>query len=96
MSYLRTSLALSSLGVAVAQLFRLQHSPTPNLVFGFFVLGKPLACLCQGAAMVTLSIGAYRSWRLQNAIVRNKAVSGGFEILLIGLGALMVSDSTSS
>jgi len=90
LSYLRTSLAFSSLGVVVAQLFRLQHSPTPNYAFGFFVLGKPLACICQGAAILTLCIGAFRSWRLQNAIIRKKAITGGFEIILLGLGALIL------
>lgn len=90
LAYLRTSLALSSIGVAVAQLFRLQHTPTPNPIFGFFVLGKPMACICQGAAIYCLFLGAYRSWRLQNAIVRGKAISGGFEFVMLGLGVAMV------
>jgi len=90
LSYLRTSLALSSLGVAIAQLFRLQHTATPNPVFGFYTLGKPLACICQGAAIYCLGLGAYRSWRLQNAIIRGKAISGGFELVLLGLGVAVV------
>jgi len=90
MSYLRTSLVASALGVTVAQLFRLQHVASPNTSFGFFVLGKPLACICQGAAIYCLCLGAYRSWRLQNAIIRGKAISGGFEIVLLGGGVLLI------
>ncbi|KAK6612705.1 hypothetical protein H4I96_01918 [Botrytis cinerea] len=90
LAYLRTSLALSMLGVSIAQLFRLQHSPTPNPLIGFFVLGKPLACICQGAAITTLLVGSIRSWRHQNAIVRGKALSGGFEVLLIGVGFFLI------
>lgn len=78
------------LGVTVAQLFRLQHSPTPNPIFGFYVLGKPLACICQGAAIYTLLLGAYRTWRIQNAIVRGKAITGGFEIVLLWVGVVVV------
>ncbi|KAJ8066153.1 hypothetical protein OCU04_005244 [Sclerotinia nivalis] len=90
LAYLRTSLALSMLGVSVAQLFRLQHSPTPNPLLGFFVLGKPLACICQVAAITTLLIGIIRSWRHQNAIVRGKALSGGFEVIIIGAGFFFI------
>ncbi|KAH8679881.1 hypothetical protein BGZ60DRAFT_369765, partial [Tricladium varicosporioides] len=86
LGYLRTSLALSMMGILVAQLFRLQHSPTPNFHFGFFILGKPLSCVCQGFAIYTLVIGAFRTWRSQNAIVRGKAISGGFEIVALALG----------
>ncbi|ESZ91434.1 hypothetical protein SBOR_8181 [Sclerotinia borealis F-4128] len=90
LAYLRTSLALSMLGVSIAQLFRLQHSPTPNPLIGFFVLGKPLACICQVAAITTLLIGIIRSWRHQNAIVRGKALSGGFEVIFIGVGFFFI------
>jgi uncharacterized membrane protein YidH (DUF202 family) len=90
LGYLRTSLALSMIGVVVAQLFRLQHSPTPNSIFGFYVLGKPLACICQGAAIYSLLLGAYRVWRIQNAMVRGKTIAGGFEVFLLGVGVMLV------
>lgn len=79
------------IGVTVAQLFRLQHAPNPSSIFGFYVLGKPMACICQGSAMYSLLLGAYRSWRHQNAIVRGKAIAGGLEVFLMGIGVLMVS-----
>jgi len=63
----------------------------PSPVFGFYVLGKPLACICQGAAIYTLMIGAFRTWRSQNAIVRGKAITGGYEILLMAGGIFAVS-----
>ncbi|KAH7391338.1 hypothetical protein BKA64DRAFT_100871 [Cadophora sp. MPI-SDFR-AT-0126] len=92
LGYLRTSLALSMLGIVVAQLFRLQRSPTPNPHFGFFVLGKPLAIICQGAAIYTILIGVFRTWRSQNAIVRGKAISGGYEIVALagGICAILI------
>ncbi|RDW87659.1 hypothetical protein BP5796_03353 [Coleophoma crateriformis] len=95
LGYLRTSLALSMIGITVAQLFRLQHSPTPNPTFGYFVLGQPLACICQGAAIFTLSVGAFRTWRQQNAIIRGKAVAGGAEVVLIGFGVFAASPFSS-
>jgi uncharacterized membrane protein YidH (DUF202 family) len=91
LGYLRTSLALSMIGVTVAQLFRLQHTPSPNTIFGFYVLGKPLACICQGSAIYSLLLGAYRSWRHQHAMVRGKAIAGGLEVFLLGVGVLAVS-----
>ena len=60
-------------------------------MFGFFVLGKPLACICQGAAIYTLMIGAFRTWRSQNAMVRGKAITGGIEIILLAGGLFIVS-----
>ncbi|KIM97992.1 hypothetical protein OIDMADRAFT_182346 [Oidiodendron maius Zn] len=90
LGYLRTSLALSMLGITIAQLFRLQHTPHPSAVFGFFVLGKPLSCICQGAAIFTLAMGTFRTWRSQNAIVRGKAISGGFEIVSLTAGIFII------
>lgn len=109
LSYLRTSLALSMIGVTTAQLLyvphptlcclgicslashsRLQHVPHPNTTFGFYMIGKSLACTCQGAAIYLLMIGAFRTWRCQNALVRGKAIYGGFEIILLGIGVFLV------
>ncbi|TAQ90102.1 hypothetical protein B7494_g1537 [Chlorociboria aeruginascens] len=69
---------------------RLQHAPTPSPTFGFYVLGKPLSCICQGTAIYILVIGAFRTWRSQNAIVRGKAITGGFEIVFLLTGVFLV------
>lgn len=90
LGYLRTSLALSMLAVIIAQLFRLQHTETPNKIFGFFVLGIPLACVCIGAAIIVLLLGAYRFWRQQNAILRGKVHAGGWEINIISIVVFLV------
>lgn len=84
LGYLRTSLALSMLGVIIAQLFRLNHSASPDPVLGFFVVGVPLATVCNATAMVVIVLGAYRFWRQQSAMVRGKIYAGGWEILTIG------------
>ncbi|TVY82405.1 hypothetical protein LSUE1_G003589 [Lachnellula suecica] len=88
----RDHLALERTFLGYLRTSRLQHSPTPNVRFGFYVLGKPLSCICQGAAIYTLMIGGFRTWRSQNAMVRGKAISGGFEIvaLAIGVGLLLL------
>jgi uncharacterized membrane protein YidH (DUF202 family) len=79
-------------GVVTAQLFRLQRSENPDPDFGFYVIGTPLSIMFIGMAIVVLLIGASRFWRLQNALVRGKARTGGWEVLLVmGLSAL-VSD----
>ncbi|KAG9245737.1 hypothetical protein BJ878DRAFT_418545, partial [Calycina marina] len=90
LGYLRTSLALSMLGIIVAQLFKLQHAPTPNPIFGFYILGTPLSCICQGAAIYILLVGAFRTWRSQNAIMRGKAITGGIEIIIIAVAMLAI------
>lgn len=90
LGFLRTSLALSMVSVIIAQLFRLQHVQDPDKVFGFFVLGIPLACACIGAAIVVLLLGAYRFWRQQNAMLRGKVHAGGWEMNVIGMTVFMV------
>ena len=79
------------LGVIISQLFTLQKAISPDPHLGYFVTGKPLGAICQGAAMVTLMLGTFRWWRQQNAITRGKALAGGFELTLIGLLVLLVS-----
>jgi hypothetical protein len=88
---LQVSSLILSPGYILIRHSRLQHAPQPNAHFGFFVLGKPLSCICQGAAIYTLAIGSFRTWRSQNAMVRGKAISGGFEIVLLAGGVFIVS-----
>lgn len=89
LGYLRTSLALSMLGVVTAQLFRIQHSVTPSTTFGYYVLGIPLASIFQIAAIFMSLLGGFRFWRQQQAMSRGKVWAGGWEIYLI-MGAVGV------
>jgi uncharacterized membrane protein YidH (DUF202 family) len=84
LAYLRTSQAFALLGIFVAQLFRLQHAPNPDPVLGYYVVGKPLACICHGAAIFTLLFGACHWYRQQAAMLRGKVHSGSFEIKAVG------------
>jgi uncharacterized membrane protein YidH (DUF202 family) len=92
LGYLRTSLILVMTGVLTAQLFRLQHAANPSKHFGFYVVGRPLSILFIGMAIVVVLIGAYRFWKLQNALIRGKAYTGGWEVLLIMVLSILVSE----
>lgn len=78
-------------GVITAQLFRIQHSLSPNPDLGFFVLGVPLAATFIGFGMLVLLIGAFRFWRQQNAMIRGKVHAGGWEITIIMAISVLVS-----
>jgi len=79
-------------GVLIAQLFRLQHTASPNPDFGFYVIGRPLSITFIGMAILVMLVGTFRFWKLQNGLIRGKAYAGGWEILVImGLSGL-VSD----
>ncbi|KAF2723223.1 hypothetical protein K431DRAFT_201153, partial [Polychaeton citri CBS 116435] len=83
LGYLRTSVTLSMIGILIAQLYRLSHDPSPNPLFGYYVLSKPLSVIFQCSALVTVLVGAFRYWRHQNAMVRGKAYIGGLEIMAV-------------
>jgi uncharacterized membrane protein YidH (DUF202 family) len=80
-------------GVIIAQLFRLQHHVNPHPNFGFYVLGTPLAASFIAFGMLVLLIGAVRFWRHQNALVRGKAIAGGWELLVIMGGSVVVGST---
>ena len=90
LGYLRTSLALSILGVVIAQLFRLQNADNPHPKIGYFITGIPAAIACILGAILVLLVGAYRFWRLQNAVLRGKVYAGGWEVLFTGIIVLIV------
>ena len=78
-------------GVITAQLFRLQHSVSPDPTIGYFVLGVPLAASFLVSGMVVLLIGTYRFWRQQGAMIRGKIYAGGWEITAIMVLSILVS-----
>jgi uncharacterized membrane protein YidH (DUF202 family) len=86
LAWIRTSIALSMLGTIIAQLFRLQNAPSPTGVISLYILAIPLACICQGAALLTALTGSHRYWRMQNAMARGQALAAGWEFwLMIGI-----------
>jgi uncharacterized membrane protein YidH (DUF202 family) len=95
LGYLRTSLALSMVGVIVAQLFRLQSSELPGGEIGYFVLGVPLAACFIGGSVVVILLGAVRFWRQQTAMVKGKVWAGGWEVLGIMCTGILVSYTMS-
>lgn len=91
LGYLRTSLALATTGVFIAQLFRLQPPSNDDLPFSYFAIGRPLSVTFISMALVVIIIGAIRFWRLQSLLVLGKSRSGGWEVLAIMASSLLVS-----
>jgi uncharacterized membrane protein YidH (DUF202 family) len=74
------------LGTVIAQLFRLGNGPSPTGAISLYVLAIPLACICQGAALISALAGGHRYWRQQNAMARGQAKASGWEVwLMIGI-----------
>ena len=92
---LHTSLSLAFLGTVVTQMLRLDHAPSTNPVFGFYVLGVPLACICISSAILTALLACVRFMRQQNAVVRRKCLAGGWEMYWAGGLTSMVSRPTT-
>lgn len=78
---------LANIGVIVAQLFALEASDTG---FGYSSIGKPMAAVCFATAIMIIIQGALRAWRYQRALIRGKALSGGFELMTISTLTLTV------
>lgn len=93
LGYLRSSQMFSMMGVFVAQFFRLQHSLSPDPVFGFHVVSIPLSSVFHIAAILLILIGTVRFLKLQKTMAMGKAIAGGWEIYLAGGMAAAVSQS---
>jgi hypothetical protein len=80
------------IGVIIAQLYRLQHSTHPDPTFGYFVLSKPISCIFHVSAACVALLGSVRFFRQQNAMAAGKIQAGGWEVMIIGLYVLLVSN----
>ncbi|KAI1920617.1 hypothetical protein LOZ65_003968 [Ophidiomyces ophidiicola] len=84
LAHMRTSLVFSLMGVLIAQLFSLQHTePGRPAAFGFRAVGVPLACVCQGCAIVVTLGAAARFLRQQGALSRGKIHAAGWEVMMV-------------
>ena len=92
LGYLRTSLALAMLGVVIAQLYRLQHSPSPDRYLGYYVLSKPISCIFHASAICVAILGSVRFFRQQHAMATGTIITGGWELMIIGVYILLVSE----
>jgi hypothetical protein len=81
---------MSMVGTMVAQLFTLHHEGYHAHGFGYFVTGRPLALTCYAFSIGTILLGAVRTWRHQQIMMRGKALVGGFEIHLLGICSMLV------
>lgn len=84
------------LGVMIAQLYRLQHAPSPDPKFGYFVLSKPISCIFHVSAICVALLGSVRFFRQQHAMAIGKVQAGGWELLIIGVYVLLVSEQTEA
>lgn len=78
---------MSILGTMIAQLFTITHH---DAGFGYTLIGKPLATTCFAFSIGTIFVGAVRSWRHQNSMKSGQALTGGFEIHVIGVATFLV------
>jgi len=91
LAYIRTSLGLAMTGVTIDQLFALSHSTSPDPVFGFYAVGKPLAGLFIGGGLLVAVFGSCSFWRQQAAMTRGKVHVAGWELISVGGVVTVVS-----
>lgn len=90
LSYTRTAQAFSVLGVAIAQLMRLNTAGSPDLVYGYYAISVPLASGCHIVAIIITVVGAARFFHWQSTMALGHALSSGWELLLVfGLSLLV-------
>ncbi|KAI9848413.1 MAG: hypothetical protein M1837_000208 [Sclerophora amabilis] len=85
LAYIRTSIALSLTAVMVTQFYVLSDNGSNQGGFTFHSVGKPLACTLVGISIVVALVGLVRYLRQQAAMVLGKALTGGGDLLLIGV-----------
>lgn len=78
---------LCNVGVIVTELFAIERSESR---LGLLYVAKPFAATCYTAAIVTVFLGAVRTWRYQKAMVNGRAISGGFEVTILGILFVLV------
>lgn len=84
------------LGAVIAQLMRLNNTPNSDSSFGYFVISVPLSTTCHFLAIVFSVVGCLRFLKYQKNMALGRALSGGWEIILVGGLTLSVSELCGS
>lgn len=84
--------ALSRISVLTAQTVKF-NTPQPQMqaLDTTYLESHCLIFIKDRPAIYTLLNGAFRTWRIQNAIIRGKVFSGGFKITILSAGIFLVS-----
>ncbi|KAF8148193.1 hypothetical protein B0H34DRAFT_778410 [Crassisporium funariophilum] len=99
LAYVRTSLALASMGVALVQLFTIAELtskstgvPLPDTSKRLQKFARPLGIVAVMFAFIVLMIGVYRFFRVQHALPEKKFPTARFSIVFISfvLGGINV------
>lgn len=102
LSWLRFSMSLSSTGVIIAQMSQVQRAVHPDRErqWKYYILGVPQGCICQGVAILFVVIGALRFFRSEQALLRGRARTNGWDLWLavcllfvVGIRHLQISHS---
>ncbi|EFX04129.1 pf02656 domain containing protein [Grosmannia clavigera kw1407] len=94
LAWLRTSLAFSSIGIAVTQLFRLStSSDSSSQLDALHRVGRPLGSTFLGISILILFLGYHRYYQSQQWILRGKFPASRGTVLLVSVVAfaLMVA-----
>lgn len=91
LGYVRTSVALSMIGIVIAQLYP-QTPPGKQEPGGlnFVKLAKPMSASFVAASLLVTIFGAWRFGRQQGAMVRGRIVTGSWEVWTTGILVLLV------
>ena len=81
------------LGLTITQFCRVEHTPHPSTVLGYFLVSVPLASACYIIAILTALVGCWRFVKWQNEMVRGNAVAGGWEMLATWILVFWVSQN---
>lgn len=82
LAYVRTSLGIASMGVAIIQLFRVSSSALSEQAKQF---ARPLGVALVVTGIFTLATGVYRFFAVQNALIVGKYPASRFSIILPAL-----------
>ncbi len=91
LAYFRTAMSLAMSSAMLSQFYIFSPPTTDPHPLDFRDVGKPLAASCMILAIIVNVIGAARFNRAQDAVLNGKAITGGADLMLVGVLFGMVS-----
>jgi uncharacterized membrane protein YidH (DUF202 family) len=96
LAYVRTASAFAQVGVAVAQLFRLNTANSGEILPSSLKIGNVMGAATEGIAIVVMLTGSIYFLKQQHALVKGGIISRGWDIVLLAALAFAVSNAQRS